>query len=94
MLGGDSEGVTQSLREGSSSWDGTLTVGCALGARTSGDATAREGAAFRAALAAASTTDLAFDCRRRVSELTGLPFVFAMGLCNNYTEIKQQREEK
>jgi predicted solute-binding protein len=45
-------------------------------------------------LAAALPVDLAFDCRRRVSELTGLPFVFAMGLCNTYTEIKQQQEEK
>ena len=78
------EGVTLSLRGGSSSWDGTLKLGCALGARASGDATVREGAASRAALAAAFTVDLAFASRRRVSVLTGLPFVFAMGLCNTY----------
>jgi predicted solute-binding protein len=45
-------------------------------------------------LAAASTAFAAFDCRRRVSVLTGLPFVFAIGLCNTYTEINQQREKK
>ena len=79
------EGVTLSLRGGSSSWDGTLTLGCALGARASGDATAREGAAFRAALAAASTAFVAFDCRRRVSELTGFPLIFGIAIGNAYT---------
>ena len=85
---GDSEGVTQSLSHSEgvqASWDETLTLGCALGARASGDATAREGAAFRAALAAALPADLAFDCRRRVFELTGLPLSFGIAIWYTYT---------
>ena len=83
------EGVTLSLRGGSSSWDGTLKLGCALGARASGDATVREGAASRAALAAAFTVDLAFALLSDDLELTGLLLCFAIGHCQPSDVIAQ-----
>ena len=79
------EGVTQSPRGSASSCDSLLTFSCAPDAMTSGDATAREGAAFRAALAAASTAFVAFDIRRRVSVLTGFPLILGIAISNAFT---------